>query len=309
MNGTEIISFLSNNFPTIISAVGAITGSLFTAIFLRHNTAAKEFEKIKAGQFKEAADELLKSGKMTYTEYYKANNFLTVAKKADEYYSQSSKTRIEEPYDFDWFVRFYESVGNVSNEQMQEIWAKILSGEINHPGSYSLRAIEILKNLSQRDAQLFGKICSFSICSGEHIFIPFYESYLDECKIAYSEIMRLDELGLINSNGMLVLKMNVTPERNILLHNNKLLITAQSANGNDVVIDIKQFPFTDVGRELSCTQTIATPVECFTIISRELSKIKTVTIELHSVISIDGDQIQYANNNLLEEKTQLEQGG
>ena len=110
MNGTEIISFLSDNFPTIMSTVGAISGSLFTAIFLRHNTSAKEFEKIKSGQLKEVADELLKSGKMTYTEYYKANNFLKIAQKADEYHSQSSKTPVDEAYDFDWFVRFYEAV-------------------------------------------------------------------------------------------------------------------------------------------------------------------------------------------------------
>ena len=34
MNGTELITFLSNNFPAVINAVGAVTGSLFTAIFL-----------------------------------------------------------------------------------------------------------------------------------------------------------------------------------------------------------------------------------------------------------------------------------
>lgn len=306
MNGTDIITFLTNNFPTVMSTVSAITGSLFTAIFLRHNTSAKEFEKIKAGQLKEAADELLKSGKMTYTEYYKANNFLTVAKKADEYYSQSQKAPVDEPYDFDWFVRFYEAVGNVSNEEMQEIWARILSGEINHPGSFSLRAIEILKNLGQKDAELFGKICSFAISSGEHIFVPFYESYLDTCGITYSEIMRLDEIGLINSNGMLVLKMNVSPDNSVLFHDIRLLITAKAAKENAVVVDIKQFPLTDVGRELSRIQMISAPDECFTALARELSKNKAITIELHPVISISGDQIHYANNNLLENDTQRE---
>ena len=73
LNVTEIIAFLSNGLEN--SAVGAIAGGLFTAIFLRHNTKTEEFEKIKAGQFKEVADDLLASGKMTYTEYYKANNF------------------------------------------------------------------------------------------------------------------------------------------------------------------------------------------------------------------------------------------
>ena len=59
MNGTEIITFLSNNLDTISSAVGPVAGALFTAIFLRHNTKTDEFEKIKTGQFKEVADDLL----------------------------------------------------------------------------------------------------------------------------------------------------------------------------------------------------------------------------------------------------------
>lgn len=76
MTGTEIIQFVANNVSTFFSPVNVIAGSLFTAIFLRKNTATQEFEKIKAGKFQEVADELLESGKMTYTEFYKANNFL-----------------------------------------------------------------------------------------------------------------------------------------------------------------------------------------------------------------------------------------
>ena len=106
MNGTEIISFLSENFPSIANAVSAVTGGLFTAIFLRHNTAAKEFEKIKAGHFKEVADELLKTGEMTHTEYYKANNFLAVAQKADKHYAKLPQRDSFDAYDFDWFIRF-----------------------------------------------------------------------------------------------------------------------------------------------------------------------------------------------------------
>lgn len=106
MNGTEIITFLSNNIESMASAVGPVAGALFTAIFLRHNTKTDEFEKIKAGKFKEAADDLLASGKMTYTEYYKANNFLTIAKKADHYYKEHPRAGEKITYDFDWLCVF-----------------------------------------------------------------------------------------------------------------------------------------------------------------------------------------------------------
>ena len=144
MNGTEIIAFLSDGLETMSSAVGPVAGALFTAIFLRHNTKTDEFEKIKAGQFKEVADDLLMSGKMTYTEYYKANNFLAVAKKADSYYKEHPRTEEQGTYDFDWFVRFFEAVGNVSDETMQNLWAKILAGEIAHPSTFSLKTLDVM---------------------------------------------------------------------------------------------------------------------------------------------------------------------
>jgi len=50
MNGTEIISYLANNAPTIMSAIGPIVGSIITAVFLRSNTATTEFEKVKSGK-------------------------------------------------------------------------------------------------------------------------------------------------------------------------------------------------------------------------------------------------------------------
>ena len=79
MDGTEIISYLSTNAPAIWSGMGPVVGSLITVLFLRKNTAATEFEKIKAGKFEEVLEDLLSSGHLTYTELYKANNFLKIA--------------------------------------------------------------------------------------------------------------------------------------------------------------------------------------------------------------------------------------
>ena len=86
MNDNEIMTLLSNNIPSVLSAVQAVAGTIFTVLFLRNNTSATEFEKIKAGQFKEVADKLLSEGKMSHMEYLKSNNFLNVAKLADNTY-------------------------------------------------------------------------------------------------------------------------------------------------------------------------------------------------------------------------------
>lgn len=233
VNGPEIIAFLSSGLETMSSAVGPVAGALFTAIFLRHNTKTDEFEKIKAGKFKEVADDLLASGKMTYTEYYKANNFLTVAKKADHYYQEQPKNDEKGTYDFDWFVRFFESAGSVSDGTMQNLWAKILAGELARPSTFSLKTIDVMKNMCKRDAELFIKICSHSFMSSpENYFFPNEDEFLEAVGIAYTDIMKLSELGLIFNDGMITLNMNIDNEPRILINNTNLIMIISSTSGN-----------------------------------------------------------------------------
>ena len=65
--------------------------------------------------------------------------------------------------DHDWTARFFNDVQDVSSEDMQSLWAKILAGEIERPGSTSIRTLGILKNLDQSTAHLFRKFCSACI--------------------------------------------------------------------------------------------------------------------------------------------------
>jgi hypothetical protein len=45
-----------------------------------------------------------------------------------------------DPVDEDWIARFFESAKDVSSEQMQRLWAKILANEVVRPGSFSKRS-------------------------------------------------------------------------------------------------------------------------------------------------------------------------
>lgn len=59
MSGNEIIKLIESNLPIVKTEVNAVIGGIFTAIFLRKNTATSEFEKIKAGEFKTVLEDLL----------------------------------------------------------------------------------------------------------------------------------------------------------------------------------------------------------------------------------------------------------
>ena len=65
--------------------------------------------------------------------------------------------------DHDWTARFFAEVQDVSSEKLQQIWAKILAGEVETPGRTSMQTLSILKNMSQRDAELFERVAPFII--------------------------------------------------------------------------------------------------------------------------------------------------
>lgn len=65
--------------------------------------------------------------------------------------------------DHDWTARFFAEAQDVSSEKMQQIWAKILAGEVETPGRTSMQTLSILRNMSQRDAELFERTANFVI--------------------------------------------------------------------------------------------------------------------------------------------------
>ena len=63
----------------------------------------------------------------------------------------------------DWVARAFNEIQDVSSEEMQRWWAKVLTGEIQRPGSVSLLALDILRNLDQSAAVLFRRFCSLCV--------------------------------------------------------------------------------------------------------------------------------------------------
>jgi hypothetical protein len=61
----------------------------------------------------------------------------------------------------DWITNFFEKSRIVSDIDMQKLWAHVLAGEANVPGSFSKRTVNLLSDLDKRDADLFTNLCGF----------------------------------------------------------------------------------------------------------------------------------------------------
>lgn len=162
MDGNALIEIIKGGLPIFNSTVSAIAGAVVTTLFLRKNTSTTEFEKIKAGKFKDVIDNLLDNGKMSYLEYYKCKNFLQIAQKADNMCGEES-TAPQGFHDFDWFIRFYEYASNIGNEEMQILWAKVLAGEVQRPNTTSVTLLHTLSMMQQEQALAFRNVSRFAL--------------------------------------------------------------------------------------------------------------------------------------------------
>jgi hypothetical protein len=79
-------------------------------------------------------------------------NLEAIAAKATQELPQAVS---DAPVDEDWIAQFLNHSQDVSNEQMQTLWGRLLAGEVTKPGSFSLRALAIVKVMSKDDANLF----------------------------------------------------------------------------------------------------------------------------------------------------------
>ena len=63
----------------------------------------------------------------------------------------------------DWASNFRDKARTCSDEEMAELWAQLLAGEANNPGSRSRKAVNILADLDKPDAELFNVLCRFRL--------------------------------------------------------------------------------------------------------------------------------------------------
>ena len=116
----------------------------------------------------------------------------------------------QEP-DHDWTARFFNYIQDVSSEEMQLLWAKVLAGQIEQPGSISIRALSILRNMDQASAKLFQVLRSACITfapDGLQILdarVPSLgrnagENSLQEFGLPFGNLNMLNEHGLIISD-------------------------------------------------------------------------------------------------------------
>lgn len=285
---------------TIVEAmVPRIVHAVLSTIYLRGKNEVQEFEHIKALQMSQAAAELLKSGKMTYSEYYKCGNFLEIAKKADtELQRRPPQQDKSDQFNFDWFLRFFEAAGNISSEDMQFLWGKVLAGEIRNPGNFSLRAIETLRNMTAREALIFKRVSRLILSETDGSKFLFYDTDDDDelnerYGIFSSDILLMDECGLLSSLQIANQVRFYNDGASGFLNANNLILLFQRKKKNVKFFQYKSYPLTQTALQLLPVVQDEVCDDYLLELGRIL-RVKfdgKVQVTAHRVREIDGDNL------------------
>lgn len=97
----------------------------------------------------------------------------------------------------DWIDEWAINAEKFSKESAQKLWGAILAGKMCNPDGYSFQTMDIIRKMSDLDANLFMKFCSIQISNS-----VLTESELWQKILSWEEIFHLNDLGLIDSNSV-----------------------------------------------------------------------------------------------------------
>lgn len=212
MPDVNVVKIEGKPIEKLIEVISKGIGTIYRPRAIRKEAEAKAFEieiieraKSKAlAEGKEIEAETIEriQDRIVHKELRRQENIDNVTEIAAQQLSQEESVS-DEPVDEDWTTRFFNIVEDVSDEEMQQLWGRILAGEVKRPKTYSLRTLELLKNISKREADVFTRASNFVIISwgSPFIFRGEENDYLDKYNLNFEDRLLLTETGLLQSDS------------------------------------------------------------------------------------------------------------
>ncbi|MDE0315778.1 MAG: DUF2806 domain-containing protein [Candidatus Poribacteria bacterium] len=187
---------------------------------------------------------------------------------------QSGYNKIEEKIDDDWFVYWHEKSKLISDEQTQQIWAKILNSEVDSQGSISKRTLDFLSKVEKSELKVFGKLCQFEVQIADSLYQPMIlEDYYDEDNVCIENTP--DALGIPFDQNIpdIYIQHGIDRHKLKYLEEIELIKTNKVAGGirNSGIKDVSYFNTHIAMKKLTENQTIWLGFIEYTKIGAELS--------------------------------------
>ena len=154
----------------------------------------------------------------------------------------------------DWITNFFDKCRSISDDDMQGLWSRILSGEANSPGSFSRKTVNLVADLDKTSAELFRSLCDLGWQFGGGGITPLILDFKEEIYSKHG--ITLFSLGGLNSIGLIQIDAtsgyqlsDLTKVINARYHSRSVQLTLPKETGNN--LPIGHVIMTPSGRQLS----------------------------------------------------------
>lgn len=177
---------------------------------------------------------------------------------------QSCKDETAGEPDPDWLYRFFDMAQEVHNPSMQRLWAQVLKREVTNPGSTSMKALNVLQDMTPKEAQILQRAsslaCSFGGDNSRKVLIGYRSQggiftfgkrnvtsniNVANFQLPYSSLLVLFELGLMHSTELESGEIELESPLPLIYQGKQLSLQAHSKG-----IRLRYYRFSPTGNEL-----------------------------------------------------------
>lgn len=212
---------------------------------------------------------------------------------AEESLSRDQGPAPEDKVDDDWLYRWSGCAGEVSSEELQKLWGRLLAGEVKCPGSYTLRCLDFLRNLSQSEAKLI------EMASRLRISNYIWRSGKNHEGLGFSGLLQLQELGVlsgVDSQGLTYTNKGLSPNTTewvkvLVSHSRCMVIRCDDQNAE---LKFSVYSFTKLGVQIMTLGAFQSDEEYLVEFGRFLMS-SGFKVSLADVVEYTSDSITWNN--------------
>ena len=196
----EDLAGLSKIGVALVDMISGGVSKLYEPVHTRR-VAKAEAEAKEIATFGDINVERIRT-RLVGTALYEQKNLETIALKAAQYLTDKAKPSEISP---DWQYAFIDKAKGSSDSDVQEVWARILKGEAEKPGTFSKRTLDFLHKCDRSDVEIFQRLCSF-VCEFDDYPIPLITGEQHKIyrhnQIMSEDIAHLCSIGLIQYTAL-----------------------------------------------------------------------------------------------------------
>lgn len=202
----------------------------------------------------------------------KETNIAKAILNAEDILKDDQQEPSEELIEDDWLYSWRDYAGKVSSSELQDLWGRILAGEVKQPGSYSMRTLEFLKGLSKSEAILISKVARFVVIG--RVFRN-KDKFLEAEGVNFNRLMFLQDIGVmsgVEAAGLSTTIGSATENRfyRAIVANNKVLLIQHEDKNKKLKIPV--YLLTQVGAEVLKLASFDVNQEYLTSIAEDFVK-------------------------------------